>query len=122
MNCPKCNGKFEPLTTHNIEVDRCINCRGIWFDNMENEHLASFPDAEKIDIGDAVEGKKYDRISNINCPKCKTMMVRMLDDRHGHQVWFEICNICSGAFFDAGEFKEYAQEEGALMEFLHKFF
>jgi hypothetical protein len=32
-------------------------------------------------------------------------MIRMVDLEQPH-IWFEHCTVCSGSFFDAGEFKD----------------
>ena len=39
MNCPKCNSMMEKVEYQSIEIDRCTNCYGIWFDMLEAEHL-----------------------------------------------------------------------------------
>ncbi len=39
MHCPKCGGKMEPIMMHDIEVDKCPGCLGIYFDNSELEQL-----------------------------------------------------------------------------------
>ncbi len=39
MNCPKCIAPMVKVTFHNIEVDRCSNCQGLWFDEFEREEL-----------------------------------------------------------------------------------
>ena len=44
MNCPKCDSKMEIVSINVIKVDRCISCKGIWFD----EHELS--DAKRIKI------------------------------------------------------------------------
>ncbi|MBF0430169.1 MAG: zf-TFIIB domain-containing protein [Fibrobacteria bacterium] len=39
MHCPKCGTKMEPIMMHNIEIDKCPDCLGIYFDNSELEQL-----------------------------------------------------------------------------------
>ena len=39
MKCPKCGGDLKAEQYHNIEVDRCVECSGIWFDKGEAESL-----------------------------------------------------------------------------------
>ncbi len=40
MECPKCHSAMEEVTYgRNMTVDRCTNCKGIWFDVGEAEVL-----------------------------------------------------------------------------------
>lgn len=109
MNCPKCNSKMEKVEYNAIEVDRCTNCKGIWFDMLEAEQLKEMRGSEKIDIGDQEIGEKYNKIDKVNCPKCNTLMAKMVDNNQPH-IWYESCDICYGMFFDAGEFRDYNEE------------
>ena len=110
MQCPKCQGSLEAVVYADVEVDRCTNCKGIWFDSLEAETLKKIKGSESIDIGDSETGNKFDAIGDINCPKCKTKMTKMVDIKQSH-IWYEKCPICYGIWFDAGEFK-YFKEEG----------
>jgi len=92
-----------------IEVDRCTQCGGIWFDEFEKEQLKALKGSESVDTGSASEGAEFDAIDRIDCPVCQVEMTRMVDPRQSH-IWFESCPVCYGVFFDAGEFKDYKQE------------
>ncbi len=39
MKCPKCGANLEIEEYHGIEIDRCSECNGIWFDAGEAELL-----------------------------------------------------------------------------------
>ena len=39
MDCPKCKAAMELVTVANVEVDRCTNCKGLWFDAGEIDRL-----------------------------------------------------------------------------------
>jgi rubrerythrin len=39
MHCPKCGTKMEVITMENIEIDKCPECLGLYFDNHELEQL-----------------------------------------------------------------------------------
>ena len=118
MNCPKCDAEMEKVSFNEIEVDRCVGCRGIWFDMLEKEKLKTLPHSEMIDSGDPKIGKIFNETQRIDCPRCQTRMIAMVDPEHP-QVHFESCTICYGAFFDAGEFKHYKKE--TLMDWLRHF-
>ena len=100
---------MESIQYSGIVVERCTGCKGIWFDMLEKEHLAAIAGSEAIDTGDPKVGKKYNEIGNVDCPKCKVKMLRMVDARQRH-IWYESCPQCYGLFFDAGEFKDYKHE------------
>lgn len=39
MKCPKCGADLKAERYHGIEVDRCLECHGIWMDQEEAETL-----------------------------------------------------------------------------------
>lgn len=119
MNCPKCKSGMEKVNYQDITVDRCTNCEGIWFDMLEQEKLKEMNGSEAIDIGDPDTGEKFNKIEDINCPKCTTKMIKMVDAKQ-HHIWFEKCTICYGVFFDAGEFKDYKEEN--ILDFFKDLF
>ncbi len=106
MICPKCKGNFKKVRYENIEVERCLKCNGIWFDMLEEEDLKEINGAEVIDMPNRRIGRKYNRIENINCPKCSAKMIKMVDKDQPH-IWLEKCPVCYGVWFDAGEFTDY---------------
>lgn len=109
MNCPKCKSVMKTISFEGIEVDRCVTCKGIWFDNMEHEDLKKMKGSESIDTGDFATGDEYNKIDDIDCPKCNVKMIKLVDPKQSH-IWYESCHICSGVFFDAGEFTDFKEE------------
>jgi Zn-finger nucleic acid-binding protein len=107
ISCPKCAAAMEKVTFQNIEVDRCINCKGLWFDMLEREHLDELKGSESIDIGPAHKEAR-DEVVRINCPVCHTPMIRMVD-LNNPSIWYESCKVCYGVFYDAGEFREHKE-------------
>jgi Zn-finger nucleic acid-binding protein len=105
MKCPKCDGWFEVVTFNEVQVERCTNCKGLWFDMLEKEDLAKMEGSEAIDIGSDQVGKKFDAMQDITCPKCEVKMIPMVDKDQFH-IRFECCPSCYGTFFDAGEFRD----------------
>jgi len=39
MHCPKCGAEMETVNMENIEIDKCPECLGIYFDNEELQQL-----------------------------------------------------------------------------------
>ena len=110
MTCPKCSGNLEAVLYANMEVDRCGNCKGIWFDSLVAQTLKKIEGSESLDIGEPKIGSKYNEMGDIKCPKCNTKMTKMVDLNQPH-IWYEKCPVCYGIWFDAGEFKDYKEED-----------
>ena len=109
MECPKCHAPMAKVTYESIEVDRCTKCQGIWFDMLEAEHLKKLDGSQAVDAGDPKVGRMFNAVADIECPACKTPMIRMVDAGQPH-IWYEGCTRCYGLFFDAGEFTDYKEE------------
>ncbi|MCC6907536.1 MAG: zf-TFIIB domain-containing protein [Phycisphaerales bacterium] len=106
MNCPKCNAAMEAVNFEDIEVDRCTSCGGLWFDLREHEELKQRRGSETIDTGERAAGRAGNATGDITCPRCRAHMIRMVDHDQPH-IWYEQCSTCGGAYFDAGEFRDF---------------
>ena len=109
MKCPKCASLTKVVKFQTVEVDQCTNCKGLWFDMLEEEDLKKLKGSDVIDSGNKNTGKKQNKIVDINCPKCSVKMIRMVVNGQPH-IWYEACPICYGTYFDAGEFKDATKE------------
>lgn len=123
--CPKCGGNLEKVIYQEIEVDRCCQCRGIWFDSLEAEQLKSLKGSETIDSGHFQQQDTTESWQEpVNCPRCQVKMLKTLDFDE-YPIWYETCLQCHGLWFDAGEFKQFKhnfQHKGLLdrvMKILH---
>ena len=57
MRCPKCGGRLAPARYHGVTVDRCQDCKGVWFDAGEAESLLDKePGALTRFFGDLIGG------------------------------------------------------------------
>jgi len=45
MRCPKCGTRLNSHTLHDVSVDECPSCHGMWLDAGELEALASWENA-----------------------------------------------------------------------------
>ena len=79
MNCPKCQSAMATVKVGIVEVDRCTNCGGMWFDSLEEEWLKTPADAAALDVGDSAVGERLNAQGRIDCPKCHTRTIRMVD-------------------------------------------
>ena len=107
MRCPKCRTDMEQIMIDDTEIDRCLTCHGLWFDDGELSKLRTREAAAVLDIGDVKTGKTQNEIEHYRCPRCAGPMNRLVDPQQTH-IWFEQCDSCGGSFFDAGELTDLA--------------
>ncbi|MGD2135932.1 MAG: zf-TFIIB domain-containing protein [Gemmatimonadales bacterium] len=50
MKCPKCGGDLATQDYHGVQVDRCTECGGMWFDAGEVDDLLAREDAGVIKV------------------------------------------------------------------------
>jgi len=121
MDCPKCNAQMQEhsITTlqGKVEIDRCTECSGIWFDNGEAEILKGDWMSDFLDSGDPDIGKAQNLNTDVNCPSCGSKMETINDPDQQH-IQYEVC-ADHGMFMDAGEFSDYKNEN--LVETMAKF-
>ena len=109
MECPKCHASMDAVTYgRNLTIDRCTNCKGIWFDRGEAKQLKGKWLSESVDVGDTEIGKEFNKVDDVACPICGEMMEKVSDPTQPH-IWYERCSN-HGLFFDAGEFTDYKYE------------
>ncbi|YAI81958.1 MAG: zf-TFIIB domain-containing protein [cyanobacterium endosymbiont of Rhopalodia sterrenbergii] len=107
--CPKCEGNLEKVIYEETEVDRCCQCRGIWFDSLEAEQLKNLKGSETIDLGNFQEESPSESLQKkVNCPRCQVPMLKIFDFDE-YPLWYETCLECHGLWFDAGEFQQFKQ-------------
>ncbi len=108
MKCPKCAATMAKVEYQGLEVDRCSECQGLWFDLMEHEQLKKLSGSEEIDSGAPEVGKINNTITRIACPVCNVPLISMVVAGQPH-ISYESCTVCYGVYFDAGEFKDYKE-------------
>jgi len=116
MNCPKCNADMEMIRICSIEIDRCTRCRGIWFDQQEQSRIKCARGSHKADTGHQAIGEYYNAIRDIQCPRCNVPMQQDELKRGRIPIQIETCPRCQGSYFDAGEFRDFA--EPTIIEFV----
>lgn len=108
LTCPKCGKPLVSVSYREIEVDRCRQCGGIWFDAQEAEKLREIKGSETLDDSEVNLHPESlnSQQQKLFCPRCRRSMIRMLDIDQ-HSIWYEKCPKCQGIWFDAGEFKQF---------------
>jgi uncharacterized protein len=104
------------LAEHEEPVHRCEGCKGMWFELMAHEHLRD--EAEQIDLSEPappVEDAFFDPTAPapkvMLCPACEHYPLIHMVDPHQPHIRFESCKFCYGRFYDAGEFRDFADDE-----------
>ena len=118
MRCPKCRADMELLEIEDVQIDRCSECRGLWFHAGEEEKLRDRKIATALDVGDETTGKEHNTVDDYQCPRCGGEMLRMVDPKQRH-IWFERCAGFYGSYFDAGEFADLSTR--SLSDFFKRF-
>lgn len=100
MKCPKCASshlKQILVKGPDINVDRCPDCKGIWFDGGELEAILGVA-AKELSV--PLRAKKCGPL----CPRC----IEPLRTFQYPQtlVNVDMCKKCNGLWFDASELKE----------------
>ena len=113
MQCPKCHADMEHVTFDETEVDRCTQCKGLWFQPGELEHLRqeTWMADYIIDEGSAKVGRKHNLLGEVHCPECGKEMNQVFDHDQSH-IMYEVCPEGHGTYLDAGE----------LTDLIHKTF
>lgn len=124
MNCPNKHGKLEIALFHDVEVDYCSECLGIWFDQDELAYAKDNKDEQlnwlDFDIW-RDKGKFKLSKSDRHCPVDGTGLVEIKYD--DSSVKIDFCRHCRGIWLDRGEFKQimvYLKKK-ADYEILHRY-
>ena len=125
MECPNDNEQLKKALFHNVEVDYCPKCLGLWFEQDELRQVKDEKDKDLnwLDIDLWQEETKF-KISQIQkiCPVCS---VPLYSVNYGDsQIEVNLCKLCEGIWLDRGEFKkviEYLEEKGKK-EILENYF
>lgn len=115
MTCPNCKLELKKIIFHNIEIDYCPQCLGIWFQKDELRQAKDNRDKELnwLDV-DLWRDQKQLQVAKTEkqCPACGSPLYTVDYGQSGVRV--EVCNRCNGIWLERGEFKEiinYLQEK-----------
>ena len=120
MKCPKCQSEMDAVNYgREYTVHRCNTCTGLWFPEDSYKHLKQEWMGHFMDIGDPKVGKEFNKMTEIPSPVTGKLMKVVVDSKQPH-IQYEIDVDGHGAFFDAGEFKDYVEE--TFSDFFKSFF
>jgi Zn-finger nucleic acid-binding protein len=104
MDCPACREPVVVLELHDVEIDHCLTCRGIWLDAGELELLLG-DCAWKDRLLSSFEVDREAEEKPRKCPICLRRMQKVLCGTDC-RVRIDRCRRNHGIWFDAGELEE----------------
>jgi Zn-finger nucleic acid-binding protein len=105
MLCPVDKIPAIVVEYHDIELDYCTKCRGVWFDAGELELLlasAGLAGHEAFLVSVLNSAPARTREKKRRCPICNIRMKKVYIDRRGRTL-VDICGEGHGIWFDGGE-------------------
>ena len=135
MMCPVCEYDMIVVEYHNIELDYCTGCKGVWFDSGELELLLESHSLEetKVFLNGILNSKEaVSSEKKRNCPICGYKMKKttigeqpkILIDicREEHGVWFDGGEVAQMIRHLAGEHPPERDSRGQVISFLEEVF
>jgi len=124
MICPKCKIGLQNAILHNVSVDYCPKCLGLWFDEDELRQAKDKKDKDLqwLDIDLWKDKEKFKVVYGIRlCPKCRVPLYEMYYGDSG--IIVDVCNLCHGIWLDRAEFKKIVDwlEKKADYEIMHNY-
>jgi len=105
MICPVCKYAMIVVEYHNIELDYCNSCKGVWFDSGELELLLESHGVEetKVFLDDILNSQEaVSSEKQRNCPICGHKMKKTAIGEQP-EILIDICRDEHGLWFDGGE-------------------
>lgn len=128
MKCPVCQVAMIVVEKSNIELDYCIQCRGIWFDEGELELFAEKMQITTIMPTTQSSSKEEYAEKLYPCPRCGKKMHKIAYGSATNLI--DKCPQNDGIWFDEGELsnavngvnQNTSNEEKQLISFLGETF
>lgn len=105
MICPVCKSDMIDVEYHQIELDYCTGCHGVWFDAEELELLLDRAGMENHDLSmddllSSPEAKTLEK--GRKCPICNLRMKKTTIGKEP-EILIDACSQGDGLWFDGGE-------------------
>jgi len=112
MICPACKNNMIVVEHHQIELDYCPQCQGVWFDSGELELLV-----ERLKLGDTelflrsilrtTEAQSTEK--KRRCPIC-TQKMKKTTIGEEPRILIDACQRGDGLWFDGGEMTQLLKQ------------
>ena len=100
MRCPVCKIDMIVVEYRGIELDHCLECRGVWFDAGELDLLMKAAGINEALTFPADEAEVREK--KRKCPICSKAM-KKTHIGAPEQVLVDVCSLGDGIWFDGGE-------------------
>ncbi len=101
MICPACRNPMIVVEYHQIELDYCVSCHGVWFDGGELELMLEAVNAGETCLPDSsIEAGTAEK--KRRCPICGKRMKKRLIGKEP-EILIDACPEREGLWFDGGE-------------------
>ena len=107
MECPNDHEQLERILFHQVEVDYCPRCLGVWFDADELRLAKDDKDKQLnwVDVDLWRDKSKFHIFrSDKQCPVDRAGLLEINYD--GSKTKVDFCKMCKGVWLDRGEFKQ----------------
>jgi len=105
MDCPICRNAMITLELADVEIDHCMNCRGIWLDSGELERLLGDPVLAGRLLNSFRQGDAATEQPR-KCPICDKKMAKVSVGRSDPPLLIDKCLRGDGLWFDGGELQK----------------
>ena len=105
MICPVCKSDMIVVEYHNVELDYCNECRGVWFDAGELELILQTLELESEHILFTHMLQSPQAVTSEKSRKCPICSRKMRKTNLGGQpeLIVDLCSREDGIWFDGGE-------------------
>ena len=59
MKCPRCGGELQEIEHHDVKIDQCTECKGVWLDAGEIELLEHAHDTGVTRFFSSMFGRRH---------------------------------------------------------------
>lgn len=118
MKCPRDGAKLAAVEVGGIELDKCHQCDGLWFDPGELQRIqridrTDFEEQIEQQYGDpTVERGKTD--GYMRCPRCAEGRLNEVTYTFVKRVKIDRCDSCFGVWIDDNELDSILGEKQSL--------
>ena len=102
-SCPKCQHTLRQFDYKNIELSRCVECRGFWFQDGQFREVkqigfAELPDSEAAEEETEAESASSDSAEEpaLVCPECEESFLMPYSYAYSSGIQLHRCAQCHG--------------------------
>lgn len=116
MKCPVCLSELIPVESRTGMLDKCPNCRGVWFDSGEFiDSVVTLTENDKIKapLPQLFKSRSIQPVNSVDesdkiCPRCNQKLIKF-NYGYDSNVILDKCLTCQGIWADETEIREVAR-------------